>query len=265
MFAPLYLKFGIAHEHECLDKIERRFARHHNGNVCADALEVSIVKPIPSAPGYFVDEANNIIGRKGKPLRPRCIKGYFYCTVSIDSMPKMRGVHALICEAFHGACPPSCEAGHLDGNRANNVPENLRWITKAENGRHRREVHFTSLPGERNPSSKLTRLTARIICHIARQEYALRPSAEQLAPIFNVSAETIRKCWNRKTFKKETANIQIVNFAPNSTFTFLELHRLAECEKHEISALAHEFKVSPRWIQKLRKRHNSKREPICLT
>ena len=43
-------------------------------------------------------------------------------------------VHRIVCSAFHGK-PPSDQhvVDHIDTNRANNRPENLRWVTKLEN------------------------------------------------------------------------------------------------------------------------------------
>ncbi len=43
-------------------------------------------------------------------------------------------VHRIVATAFHGA-PPSSQhvVDHIDTNRRNNRPENLRWITKLEN------------------------------------------------------------------------------------------------------------------------------------
>ncbi|WP_109312646.1 HNH endonuclease signature motif containing protein [Ruegeria sp. AU67] len=52
--------------------------------------------------------------------------GYMY----LSSVP----IHRIICSAFHGQ-PPSEQhvVDHIDTNRANNRPENLRWVTKLEN------------------------------------------------------------------------------------------------------------------------------------
>ena len=43
-------------------------------------------------------------------------------------------VHRIVCSAFHGG-PPSDQhvVDHIDTNRANNRPENLRWVTRLEN------------------------------------------------------------------------------------------------------------------------------------
>lgn len=43
-------------------------------------------------------------------------------------------VHRIVCSAFHGAPPTNQHVvDHIDTNRANNRPENLRWITRLEN------------------------------------------------------------------------------------------------------------------------------------
>ncbi len=43
-------------------------------------------------------------------------------------------VHQVVCTAFHGPAPrPNMVVDHIDTNRCNNRPENLRWLTKLEN------------------------------------------------------------------------------------------------------------------------------------
>lgn len=43
-------------------------------------------------------------------------------------------VHRIVCTAFHGDAPSDQHVvDHIDTNRQNNRPENLRWLTKLEN------------------------------------------------------------------------------------------------------------------------------------
>lgn len=53
--------------------------------------------------------------------------GYMIFTGSIR-------VHQVVCTAFHGPEPqPHMVVDHIDTNRCNNRPENLRWLTRLEN------------------------------------------------------------------------------------------------------------------------------------
>lgn len=53
--------------------------------------------------------------------------GYMYLTGNIS-------IHQIVCTAFHGAPEDSqLIVDHIDTNRCNNRPENLRWATKLEN------------------------------------------------------------------------------------------------------------------------------------
>lgn len=45
--------------------------------------------------------------------------------------------HVLIWEHFHGPVPEGMEIDHIDRNRENNAPTNLRLVTVAENRRNR--------------------------------------------------------------------------------------------------------------------------------
>lgn len=53
--------------------------------------------------------------------------GYMMFTSSIR-------VHQVVCTAFHGPAPADdMVVDHIDTNRCNNRPENLRWVTRLEN------------------------------------------------------------------------------------------------------------------------------------
>lgn len=61
--------------------------------------------------------------------------GYRRVNLSRDGKTYKRRVHRLVCEAFHGPCPPNMECCHGDGVRLNNRASNLRWATRADNVR----------------------------------------------------------------------------------------------------------------------------------
>lgn len=91
-------------------------------------------------PGYRCEASNfgrtrNALGRLYKHKLNR--EGYFVTSaVKVHKTSSSRNafVNRLVCAAFHGPEPfPRADARHLDGNPANNRPENLAWGTRKEN------------------------------------------------------------------------------------------------------------------------------------
>jgi hypothetical protein len=76
---------------------------------------------------------------QGRLLRPASSRGYLRVTLCLGDGSKVtRQVHRLVCEAFHGPCPPDKDqCAHRDGSRDNNVPDNLYWATGIENAADR--------------------------------------------------------------------------------------------------------------------------------
>jgi hypothetical protein len=79
-----------------------------------------------------------------------------------DGVKTRRQVHALVCEAFNGPCPPGLECRHGDGDHLNNRPGNLEWNTHAVNMRDK-ALHGTQPRGESQGTSKLTEDQVRAI------------------------------------------------------------------------------------------------------
>lgn len=69
------------------------------------------------------------------PLRGgRGTKGYTVISIWWNGRKLSKSAHRLVCSAFNGLPPKaSMQVRHLDGNPANDMPQNLRWGTQAEN------------------------------------------------------------------------------------------------------------------------------------
>lgn len=104
--------------------------------------------PIPNLPPYF---ASNY-GRIAK-IRPnkcdlimwtRVQKGYERLMLTTPDGRKDFLVHRLVAMAFHGLPPiDKKEINHIDGNKTNNHPDNLEWISRSDNLNH----YYQSLDG----------------------------------------------------------------------------------------------------------------------
>lgn len=79
--------------------------------------------------------------------------GYLYVRVTIGSQRKKRYIHRMVCFNQNGPKPAEKhEACHIDGNKKNNHPSNLRWGTQKENADDR-ERHGRTSRGEKHSSA----------------------------------------------------------------------------------------------------------------
>lgn len=126
--------------------------------VSADHKEVW--REHPALPGYYFSSE----GRAGRKLKSGAMRVLSGCECGAGyraiSTPDGKGrylrtyIHSGVCELFNGQRPAGMECRHLDGNKRNNHPANLRWGTPQENSQDK-ERHGTATRGEKNPGAKL--------------------------------------------------------------------------------------------------------------
>ena len=74
---------------------------------------------------------------KGTVLKHNKItKGYLQVRLSKNGKSKCYLVHRLVMNAFNPTDNSKFEINHIDGNKDNNIPTNLEWVTPKENVRH---------------------------------------------------------------------------------------------------------------------------------
>ena len=123
-------------------------------------------RPIQGSPFYLVGRDGSIWSCKGRGPKPGVIpwtqvktrvhNGYRIAKLSVQTnIVSTFAVHRLVLEAFSGPCPHGMCCRHLDGNRANNSAENLRWGTVSENAADRK-LHGTEIMGVATHNAKFT-------------------------------------------------------------------------------------------------------------
>jgi hypothetical protein len=106
-------------------------------------------------------------------------------------------VYRLVAEAFIGQSPsPLHVVNHINGIKTDDRPENLEWITQAENMSHAGK-HGLMRHGERCHLSKLTDVQVISIRRLRK----LGATLSELAFWFDISAPTVSAIINGKTWK----------------------------------------------------------------
>lgn len=156
-----------------------------------------IWRPIPDCPNYEASSHGRIRSDySGKIMKAwKTKKGYL--RVNFQPLRKKHFVHGCVLKAFRGF-PPSDnhQCDHLNGLPSDNCIENLKWSTPDENNK-RKNIHGTSLHGERNPISILKPTYIPIIF----DRCANGETATSIAKSFGVVRETICLIICRKNWK----------------------------------------------------------------
>lgn len=126
---------------------------------------------------------------------------YFNVSLCKPRTPQMcRYVHQLVAAAFIGPCPDGFEINHKDGNRQNNAPSNLEYVTHSENMRHATHVTGTCKPPfvveGRHP---MARLTAEQVIDIRRLAPTL--TYREIGIRYGVQRDTIKDIVLRRKWK----------------------------------------------------------------
>jgi hypothetical protein len=139
--------------------------------------------------------------KKCELLMKHQISNCGYCRVSLRK-PKSSikySIHRLVAEAFLPNPNNLPQVNHIDGNKLNNLVDNLEWNTRSENQKHAyRNRLQISLKGEKHNMNKLTQLQVNEI----REKYATKKySQAELSCEYNVSKSHISDIINYRYWK----------------------------------------------------------------
>ena len=119
--------------------------------VDVNALPGEQWRPIPTYDGWYEASSLGRI-RRNRPhhANPRGVhvlapkvhwKGYLQVQLCKDGRARSFKVHVLVAAAFHGAPPSDApHIDHIDGDKTNNRPINLEYVSNLENQRRRRSL-----------------------------------------------------------------------------------------------------------------------------
>lgn len=141
-------------------------------------------KAVKGFEGHEVSNLGNV--RRDGVLLVQAIKetGYRRVTLKTAQGKCQRYVHRLVAEAFIGDRPEGMEVNHIDGNKANNTPVNLEYVTHAENVRHAHETGLCKR-GEQAGTSKYTEKQVRRAHELVASGWKYREAADEAGVHFS--------------------------------------------------------------------------------
>ena len=144
-----------------------------------------------------------------KPLKEKMIKtfkgkhGYIHVNLWKNGQMKQHRIHRLIMLAHTEKPQNKNVINHIDGDKTNNILENLEWCTSKENTMHGFETGLMK-KGERHSQAKLKDVQ---ILDIKRIYSEGESSQRYLARKFNVTQATIWRIVNNKSRYDSEVNV----------------------------------------------------------
>ncbi|WP_086350160.1 HNH endonuclease [Candidatus Enterococcus clewellii] len=80
--------------------------------------------------------------------------GYEVVNLKIDRETKTKQVHRLVAEAFLGIDLAKSQVNHKDGDKLNNLLDNLEWVTPKENIEHANRMKLRDARGHKKLSDR---------------------------------------------------------------------------------------------------------------
>ena len=148
-------------------------------------------------------------GRTGKLYKPDLLKsGYYSVHTTLGTRADRKHIllHKAVAYTFienpnHYPC-----VNHIDGNKTNNIVENLEWCTYHTNLKHAYDTGLFDIEKVSQESNHCAKLTAISVAQI-RQMYVGnggKYSAAELANIFGVSKQTVLSALHNLTWVDPT-------------------------------------------------------------
>lgn len=151
-----------------------------------------------SHPRSLKGGGGSVRNKKGKYLKPVIRSRYFYVTLcGLNGLRCNASVHRLVCETVNGHPPTQgMQVNHKDGDKSNNRPDNLEWVTRSGNMSHAYDIDLKP-SGER---SHLAKLSASDVIEIRSLKGKI--SQSKIGARFGVTQTCIQKILSGKKWKQ---------------------------------------------------------------
>ena len=165
--------------------------------------EEQALVPVPGLADTYASRGGEIYSMRRGTLKKFTARdnGRGYLRAMIHK--KLRCIHRLVALTFLGPVPDGLEVNHKDGNKLNNCPENLEYVTRSQNVKHCFSTGLRTHNGERHPSHKLTNdqvIELRAVCDEMSVNGRISDGARSvLAKRYGIVPNYVTAIFKRKT------------------------------------------------------------------
>lgn len=136
--------------------------------------------------------------------------GYLCVNLHKDSKSKEFSIHRLVAFAFVPNPSNKPDVNHNDGNKQNNYPENLEWVTNLENIQHAVRTGLMSREQRTHfQQAGTAAVSKKVICLNTSEVF---DSLEAAARNYNVSSTTIYNCIHHKFNCKKLRGVELAYY-----------------------------------------------------
>lgn len=145
---------------------------------------------------YSISSIGRVKNRSGLILKPIKRKGYLTVNLCDNGKPAcIKSIHRLMCESFIPNNYDLPVINHKDGNKCNNVIDNLEWCTISYNTKH---AYINGLaPIRRNESNVQFKLKDSEVKEIRRM-LSVGIKGIEISKLFKISISQVSRIKNNK-------------------------------------------------------------------
>lgn len=161
-------------------------------------------------PGYLVSSEGRIYSLKTNSIMTGTHSHNGYIRVKLrdkSGNPIMKPKHRIVAERFCSNPDNKPFVNHIDGNKENNHPTNLEWVTAKENTKHAIDTGLIYTVGEKSHFASINEKTAHNICKLIDKGIKLK----DIARLLNVGYDCVKKINSGKSWKHISSQYNFLN------------------------------------------------------
>lgn len=154
--------------------------------------------------GYLVSDRGEVFNKHGRKLKHFDNgRGYRIVSLRVDGKSRVYGVHRLVAMAYIPNPEGLSDVDHIDGDRTNNVVENLRWLSHSDNIKHSYSSGRRDVAGVNNANAKSDEWQVRKVCQMLEEGLTTKA---QIAREVGVSRATVNNIFHRRHWTSISAD-----------------------------------------------------------